>query len=253
MRLWVLAPLLVLGSLGTLRAEVYMDALGGGLRTGRASVDWVEETNGVPTASGSLKTDLKKANFVGLRLGGWAETAPSLGLGMELAHGKLEGEGVEALVFPISVFVAGRVRLFADDRFPHGRLQPYAMGGLSLTFTRLQLDTGALGWSGMAGDDYGEKPPTGAYFSLGVAGGVTRNLFIFAEVRPGTLSGDDDEILSYVFPSIHRRIDFSFHSTRWVVGVSRRFTVPTGARPAPSAPPRPTPPSPLPSTEELQF
>ncbi|MBP8004493.1 MAG: hypothetical protein KA044_05565, partial [Elusimicrobia bacterium] len=86
---------------------------------------------------------------------------------------------------------------------------------------------------------------------LGAAGALTPNLFLFAEVRPGTLSGEDDEVLSYIFPSIHRRIDFSFHATRWVVGISRRFTVPTGGRPAvPAAPPSPAPP---PSTEELRF
>ncbi|MBK6879671.1 MAG: hypothetical protein IPH01_02630 [Elusimicrobia bacterium] len=251
MRSWVLAPLLVLASPGVSRAEMFADVLGGGLNTGRASVDWVEETNGVPTASGSLQTTLKKGTLVGFRAGGWVETAPNFGLGMELSHGKLEGEGVEALVLPLSFFVAGRARLFANAKYPHGRLQPYALGGLSITFTRLQLDSSALGWSGMAGDDYGEKPPTGAYFALGAAGALTPNLFLFAEVRPGTLSGEDDEVLSYIFPSIHRRIDFSFHATRWVVGISRRFTVPTGGRPAvPAAPPSPAPP---PSTEELRF
>lgn len=251
MRPWVLAPLLALVGSGISRAEVYVDVLGGGLNTGRASVDWVEETNGVPTASGSLQTPLKNGNVVGLRGGGWLETAPSFGLGMELSHGKLEGEGVEALVFPMSFFVGGRVRLFANAKYPNGRLQPYALGGLSIIYTRLKLDSAVLGWSGMAGDDYGEKPPTGAYLALGAAGAVTPNLFIFAELRPGTLSGSDDEILSYILPSIHRRIEFSFHSTRWVVGISRRFTVPTGARPAaPATPPFPAPP---PSTEELRF
>lgn len=253
MRSWRLAPLLVLVGSGISRAEVFVDVLGGGLNTGRANVDWVEETNGVPTASGSLQTTLKKGNVIGLRGGGWFDTAPGFGLGMELSHGKLEGDGVEALVFPMSFFVGGRIRLFADAKYPNGRLQPYALGGVSIIYTRLQLDSAVLGWSGMAGDDYGEKPPTGAYLALGAAGALTPNLFLFAELRPGTLSGSDDEILSYILPSIHRRIDFSFHSTRWVVGVSRRFTVPTGARPAPPAPPRPTPPSPPPSTEELQF
>jgi hypothetical protein len=234
---WILAPLLVLGSPGIPRAEVFVDVFGGGLNTGRVSVDWVEDTNGVPTASGSLKSTLKKSNLIGLRAGGWAETAPNFGFGMELSHGKLEGEGVEALVFPLSVFVGGRARLFANAKHPHGRLQPYALGGLSITFTRLQLDTGALGWSGMAGDDYGEKPPTGAYLALGAAGVLTPNFCLFAEMRPGTLSGDDDEILSYILPSIHRRIHFSFHSTRWVVGVSRRFAAPIGGRAAPPSVP----------------
>jgi len=251
MRTWVLAPLLVLGSPGVPRAELFVDVLGGGLNTGRASVDWVEETNGVPTAFGSLQTTLKKSNLVGLRAGGWVETAPAFGLGMELSHGKFEGEGVEALVLPLSLFVGGRVRLFANDRFPHGRLQPYAMGGLSITYTRLQLDSAALGWSGMAGDDYGEKPPTGPYFAIGAAGALTPNLFLFAELRPGSFSGEDDEILSYILPSIHRRIHFSFHATRWAVGISRRFAAPTGVRPASPAPSK-RPPRP-PSTEELRF
>lgn len=240
MRSWVLAPLLALAIPGIPRAEVFVDVLGGGLSTGRASVDWVEETNGVPTASGSLKTTLKKGTLIGLRFGGWVETAPNFGFGMELTHGKLEGEGVEALVLPLSFFVAGRARLFANARYPHGRLQPYAMGGLSITYTRLQLDSSVLGWSGMAGDDYGEKPPTGAYLALGAAGALTPHLFLFAEMRPGTLTGNDDEVLSYIFPSIHRRIDFSFHSTRWVVGISRRFAAPVGGRAAPPPPPAPT-------------
>jgi hypothetical protein len=150
-----------------------------------------------------------------------------IGLAMDVGYFRAEGPGVDVTALPFSLLLALRVPLFTTPDRPGGRLQPYAMAGV--TFYKLDISAHVDGmggsssnwsWPGVANS--GDQV-TGPYLAAGLAWQPARNLAIFGEYRYSSFDVDFDTTDSFIFPSVNGRVDASVDSSRLLLGISYRF------------------------------
>jgi len=212
---------------GDARCEGFLDVYGGWVVDSRADVS-VSETRSSGTTTAVASGELTSSAAFGARMGAWHPTYSWLGLGMDLGYLDAKGSGLGAKIFPISLFLAARAPLFATSEFPSGRLQPYAMGGLTIPVIDISVEVNGIGGSSTLGClplGYGGCDDTvvAPYLVAGVAWQPARNLALFAEYRHSQFSANFDTTNSFLFPTMNGRVDVSFSTEHVILGISYRF------------------------------
>lgn len=228
--------------------EKFVDVYYGGWNLNSNADVSVSGTGSSVTAPATASGDLSSSWVLGARMGGWFPAHKWFGLGVDIGYIDAEGAGIDAKIFPVSLFLAFRAPLLATSGVPSGRLQPYAMGGLSIAMVDISVSIDGAGGSSTQGGgcmfSFGEcgSPPISAYLAAGVAWQPVRNVALFAEYRHSHF--DVDYETPAFFPDT--RVDASINTDIVLFGISFRF----GAQEAnpPREPPGTVPPD-VPASE----
>lgn len=205
-------------------AELYLGTAG----NWRADVA-VSETRSSGTTSASTTAPLPSPAEFGLRFGAWHPTYDHVGVGIDFGYAHIDAPGVEITTFPMSILLALRAPLFPTPDRPHGRLQPYAMGGVSFYIADVSIRL-----NGMGGDSYQGGWPMpfasntgnkvfGPYLAAGLAWQPTKRFAIFGEYRYTSFDVEYDTTNSFLFPTVNGRVDATFRAERILFGISHRF------------------------------
>jgi len=224
---------LLIAGRGNAWGEGFFDLYVGATKNNRADVN-VSETTSSGTTSASASIDLPSSTEFGIRVGAWGDSTYNwLGMGIDLGYLHADGPGVDIDAFPMSILLALRAPLFPTPDRPGGRLQPYAMAGVSLYITdvSVQLD-------GMGGSSYQMSWPWpysfnssstdkvyGPYLAAGLSWQAARNLAVFGEYRYTRFDVGFDTTDSFLFPTANGRVDTTIRSDRILFGISYRFGV----------------------------
>lgn len=214
-------------------AEGFIDLYVGQARNSKADVS-VSETRSSGTTSAAASIDLSSSTEFGARFGVWHSTYNWVGLGLDLGYSHASGPGVEITAFPMSILLALRAPLFPTPERPGGRLQPYAMAGVSFYITDITVGLNGMGGSSSQSswpwpNTYNDKV-VGPYLAAGLAWQPTKSLAIFGEYRHTSFDAGFDTTNSIFWPTANGRVDTTVRSDRLLFGISHRF----GA--APTAP-----------------
>ena len=216
--------LLILSPLKTW-AEAVLDVYGGPSVGGTADVRVSERTSS-GTRSAQASIDLSSAAAFGIRAGLWFPTYNWIGFGMDFGYLKADGPGVSIDAFPLSLLLALRAPLFATPDRPEGRLQPYAMGGISLYAIDASVQYDGMGGSITKGKWYYLDSSTrvaGPYLAAGLTWAPSVNIAVFAEYRYLHFNVGCDTTNSYILPTANGRVDTSVTTQLLLFGVSYRF------------------------------
>jgi outer membrane protein with beta-barrel domain len=206
-------------------AQGSLDFYGGALVDGTADVS-VSETRSSGTTSARATIDLSTTAEFGVRLAGWLPSHDWFGLAMDLGYYHADGEGVDIDVFPFSFAVTVRAPLFPTPDRPAGRLQPYAMGGVTFHMVDLSVEL-----EGMGGDAFfagwpfpgADELVLGPYLAAGLSWQPAKSIAIFGEYRYSTFDIGFDTVDSPLFPTMNGRVDTSLESDHVLAGVAYRF------------------------------
>lgn len=126
----------VLAAGNVCRAEMYADvALGSAITENDvASLANIVATDPAERESFGVEGHYDKSFDALVRVGYWFESAPLLGLAGTASYFRPDMFGtpvsskrdVNLRVIPVSVLLMGRIPLLTDNRYPNGRLQPFA-------------------------------------------------------------------------------------------------------------------------------
>ena len=220
------ACILLIVSQGTAEAEGFLDLYGGPSMSGTADVR-VSETNSSGTTSAAASIDLSSSTMFGARFGFWHPTYNWIGLGMDLGYFQADGPGVNIKAYPFSFLLALRAPLFTTPERPGGRLQPYAMAGV--TFYMYDSTVHLNGMGGSSSNNYwpiingASNREIGPYLAAGLAWQPARNLALFGEFRHSNFDVGFDTTNSFLFPTANGRVDTSVSINHILFGLSYRF------------------------------
>jgi opacity protein-like surface antigen len=206
--------------------EGFFDLYVGVAKNNKADVS-VSETTSSSTTSAAASIDLSSSTEFGVRFGAWHPTYNWIGLGMDLGYLQADGPGVDITAFPMTILLALRAPLYPTPDRPGGRLQPYAMAGVSFYITDISVRINGTGgssnqvswpWPSTSADKV-----VGPYLAAGLAWQPTKSLAIFGEYRYTRLDVDFDTTNSFLFPTANGKVDTTVRSDRILFGISRRF------------------------------
>ncbi|HWS16320.1 MAG TPA: outer membrane beta-barrel protein, partial [Candidatus Methylomirabilis sp.] len=222
----ILLFLLLFATQGIAVAEGFLDLYGTPSMNATADVR-VSETRTSGTTSAAASIDLSSSKEFGARFGAWFPPYNWVGLAMDVGYLQAEGPGVDITALPLSLLFALRAPLFGTPDLPGGRLQPYAMAGVTFYKLDISVQLDGMGgsstnwsWPGVTNSD---DKVIGPYLSAGVAWQPARNLAVFGEYRYSTFDVGYDTTDSWIFPSMRGRVDATVDSSRLLFGISYRF------------------------------
>ena len=195
-------------------------------KNNRADVS-VSETTSSGTTSAAASIDLSSSTEFGIRFGAWHPTYNWVGLGMDLGYMQADGPGMDINAFPMTILLALRAPLFPTPEQPGGRLQPYAMAGVSFYITDVLVHL-----AGMGGSSYQLSWPwpntsvdkvVGPYLAAGLAWQTAKSLAIFGEYRYTSFDVDFDTTNSLIFPTRNGKVDTTVRTDNILFGISHRF------------------------------
>jgi len=122
-------------------AEGFLDFYGGRAMSKDEEVEASISSSGfVTTESHAQRIDFDPSFTFGGRVGYWFEKLPYVGLSFDVSYIRADDKDVKIRVVPISLLVMLRWPLFKSEKFPHGRIQPYAAIGPSLYYAHARAD-----------------------------------------------------------------------------------------------------------------
>ncbi len=222
----ILLCLLLMTAPARAGSEGFVDLYLGGAGNWSADVNVSERTSQGTTAA-AASIDLTSSTEFGVRFGAWHPTYDWIGMGMDLGYFQADGPGVDITGFPMTLLLALRAPLFPTPDRPGGRLQPYAMAGVSFYITDI-----TVGLDGMGGSSFQSSwpwpttykdPVVGPYLAAGLAWQPTRRLAIFGEYRYTSFDLDFDTTNSIILPTANGRVETTIRSDRLLFGLSYRF------------------------------
>jgi len=217
---------LLIAAHGNAWAEGFFDLYVGAAMNNRADVS-VSETRSSGTTSAAASIDLPSSTEFGIRVGAWLPTYNWVGMGIDLGYAHAEGPGVDINAFPMTILLALRAPLFPTPERPGGRLQPYAMAGVSFYITDVSVQLNGMG--GSSNQMSWPWPSTsvdkvfGPYLAAGLAWQPTKSLAIFGEYRYSSFDVGFDTTNSFLFPTMNGRVDTTVKADRILFGISHRF------------------------------
>jgi hypothetical protein len=209
-------------------AEGFLDLYVGAANTWRADVS-VSETTSSGTTSARASIDLPSSTEFGIRFGAWFPTYNWFGLGIDWGYAHAKGPGVDINAFPMTILLALRAPLFPTPDRPGGRLQPYAMAGVSFYIADVSVQLDGMGGSSsqvswpMPYSASSTDKVFGPYLAAGLAWQPTKSLAIFGEYRNSSFDVGFDTTNSFFFPTMNGRVDTTIRSDRILFGISHRF------------------------------
>lgn len=222
----VLFSVLLSAAPSSARSEGFVDLYLG--TTGEWSADVnVSERRSSGTTSTTASIDLTSSTEFGVRFGAWHPTYHWIGMAMDMGYFQADGPGVDITGFPMTLLLALRAPLFPTLDRPGGRLQPYAMAGVSFYITDI-----TVGLDGMGGSSFQSSWPwpntytdtvVGPYLAAGLAWQPTKSLAIFGEYRYTSFDLDFDTTNSIILPTANGRVETTIRSDRLLFGLSYRF------------------------------
>ena len=222
----ILLFVLLVAKQGIAGAEGFLDLYGGTAMDVKADVR-VSETTSSGTTSAAATIDLSSSKEFGARLGAWHPTYNWIGLAMDFGYFHAEGHGVDISASPFSLLFALRAPLFPTPERPGGRLQPYAMAGVSFYIVDISAHLDGMGGSstkwGWPGIANAGDPVVGPYLAAGLAWQPAKNLAIFGEYRYSTFDVEFETTDSFIFPRRSGSVDTTVDSSRLLFGISFRF------------------------------
>ena len=222
----ILPCLLLIAAPANAVAEGFLDLYGTPSMNATADVR-VSETTSSGTTSAAASIDLSSSKEFGARFGAWFPKYNWVGLAMDVGYLQAEGPGVDITALPLTFLFALRAPLLATPDRPGGRLQPYAMAGV--TFYKMDVSvhlngmggsSSNWGWPGV--NDVGDRV-IGPYLAAGLAWQPARNVAVFGEYRYATFDVGYDTTDSWIFPSMRGRVDATVDASRLLFGISYRF------------------------------
>ena len=210
---------------GNARAEGFFDLFGGVAMNRPADISVSERTaSGTTAASSSI--DLSASAEFGVRFGAWYPPYNWIGLGMDLGYFQADGPGVNIDALPFSFLLALRASLYATPDRRGGRLQPYAMAGVTFYMIDISVQLDGMGgdsfkgsWPIPGGNDY----VLGPYLAAGFAWHPASSLAIFGEYRYSSFDVGYDTTNSMILPTMNGRVDASVNTDHLLAGLSYRF------------------------------
>lgn len=224
--LYTLPCLLLIAAQGNAGAEGFVDLYVGTANNWRADVS-VSETTSSGTTSAAASIDLPSTTEFGIRFGAWHPTYNWLGIGLDLGYHHAGAPGVDVTAFPMTLLLGLRAPLFPTTEKPGGRLQPYAMAGMSFYIIDISVQLDAMG-----GNSYQLSWPWpsttankvyGPYLAAGLAWQATKSLAIFGEYRYTSFDVGYDTTNSWIWPTANGRVDTTVRADRILFGISHRF------------------------------
>ena len=222
---WPAALVVLVLASANAQAQGSLDLYGGAATGGTADVS-ISERRSSGTTSADASVDLSTTAEFGVRLQGWLPSHKWLGLAMDWGYYKADGDGVDIDVIPLSFAVALRAPLLATPDRPEGKLQPYAMGGLTFHMVDVSVEL-----EGMSGDAFElgwplpgvDEVVLGLYLAGGLAWQPAKSWAFFGEYRYSSFDVGFDTVDSPLFPTMNGRVDVEVKSEHVLVGVGYRF------------------------------
>jgi len=198
----------------------------GGVTLNRPVEVGISETRSSGTTSAAASIDSDTSGEFGLRLLGWYPPHPWLGLGLDVGYFRADGPGVSIDAIPFSMLLVLRAPLLPTSDQPGGRLQPYAMAGVSFYMADVSVQI-----EGMEASDFEVGWPlpgvneilAGPYVAAGLAWQPTRTIALFGEYRYTRFDVGFDTTNSLILPTMNGRVDTSVTSDHVLLGISYRF------------------------------
>jgi hypothetical protein len=189
----------------------------------------VSNTTSAGTTSASATIDLPSSTEFGVRFGAWHPTYNWVGMGIDLGYSHAKGTAVDITAFPFSMFLALRAPLFPTPEKPGGRLQPYAMAGVSFYITDITVHLNGMGGSSnqmswpwpYSGNTVNKV--VGPYLAAGLAWQATKRLALFGEYRYTSFDVDFETTNSSLIPTANGHVDTTIRANRVLFGISHRF------------------------------
>lgn len=210
------------------QAEGFADLYLGAVDNWKADVNVSNRTSS-GTTSASASIDLPSSTEFGVRFGAWHPTYNWVGMGIDLGYSHAKGPGVDITAAPMSLLLALRAPLFPTPEKPGGRLQPYAMAGVSFYITDVSVQLNGMGgssnqmsWPWPYSANAGDKV-VGPYLAAGLAWQATKYLAIFGEYRHTSFNVNFETTNSFLFPTENGRVDTTIRADRVILGISHRF------------------------------
>jgi opacity protein-like surface antigen len=228
--------LLLIAAHGNAWAEGFLDLYVGVAKNHEADVG-VSETTSSGTTSAAASIDLTSSTEFGVRFGAWGDNTYNwVGLGMDLGYFHADGPGVEITALPFTLLLALRAPLLPTADRPGGRLQPYAMAGVSFYITDITVQLDGMGGSSFQSSwpwptSY-KDPVVGPYLAAGLAWQPMKGMAIFGEYRYTSFDVDFDTTNSLFFPTMNGTVETTIRSDRILFGVSYRFGADTPVKEA---------------------
>lgn len=220
--------LLLIAAHGNAWAEGFFDLYAGVTKNNKADVS-VSETTSSGTTTAAASIDLSSSTEFGIRFGAWHPAYNWIGMGIDMGYAHAEGPGVDIDALPFTILLALRAPLFPAPERPGGRLQPYAMAGVSFYYTDLSVQLDGMGGSSFQGGwptPYSANSANkvfGPYLAAGLAWQPTKSLAIFGEYRYTSFDVGYDTTNSFLFPTMNGRVDTTVKTDRILFGISHRF------------------------------
>lgn len=181
---------------GRFVAERFFDIYGGMSFSQSGTLDWEVEDRYASGPHYSFSSDYgqdQSAEFA-VRLGGWLKSHDWLAIAGDLSHFSTHPNDstVEIDATCLSLLCMARYPVFADDKYPYGRLQPYIAAGPLVTFG-LSLSASDQVNGETVKLDYDSGYGFGADFRLGCTWMQFEKRGFFIEYRYSYLDIDTDD------------------------------------------------------------
>jgi opacity protein-like surface antigen len=204
-------------------AEGFIDIYGGWASTRDADVDVSISSSGlgfVSTESDTEKVDFGSSYTLGARVGYWFEKLPYVGIAGDLSYFRAEDKTTEIHVVPISLLLMLRYPLFKSEKFPNGRIQPYAGIGPGFFLSVSDVDFRPTLPKTLSGTSF----DVGLDLRAGIAWQFHKHLALFGEYRYTDFSIDLEQTdILYGLAGTKETMKTQLSTNHFLIGISYRF------------------------------
>lgn len=190
----------------------FVDLYFGGVMPEDGDVDAEAAPFGVTVKDSANNVDYDNTYTFGGRAGGWSREFRGIGLALDFSYFKLEADGIDTKVFPLSLLLM--------LRYPGDRLEPYIGVGPGLFISDTKVDIQLSGQNKTFSDS---RADVGLDTRAGLAWRLFRRFAIFGEYRFTYFEGDYDDKVSAAGSETEVKIDTKNSVHHFLVGVSYRF------------------------------
>jgi len=204
-------------------AEWFLDFYGGRAMSKDSQAEASISSSGlgfVTTRTHSQQVNFDPSFTFGGRAGYWFEKLPYVGLSLDLSYFKAEDKDVDIKVVPLSLLLMLRWPLFKSEKFPKGRIQPYAAIGPGLYYSYARVDFRPNLPEKISGSD----SDLSVDMRAGLSWQIQRHWAIFGEYRYTDIKVDftNTDIL-FGFAGSQESMNTHLKTNHFLVGISYRF------------------------------